>query len=181
MPATISWKPKTPGPSTKPSMDIFMAKDHVTVSLTRPALTPASSSAASTPSKAESAALTRHQGPEGMHFGANSKKSGSFSKISMETAGCQLFSWRKPCSKPNKVAFFQVSKQSKPGHSVGSLAFSVWYPGMTFSPTSEARSKNAPWSPFASKPSEWYNLTALPPRAAIVAKSSRPSAPHCLA
>eukprot|EP00443_Scrippsiella_acuminata_P077213 CAMPEP_0115418592 /NCGR_PEP_ID=MMETSP0271-20121206/24749_1 /TAXON_ID=71861 /ORGANISM="Scrippsiella trochoidea, Strain CCMP3099" /LENGTH=46 /DNA_ID= /DNA_START= /DNA_END= /DNA_ORIENTATION= len=46
-----------------------MAKDHVTVSFTRPALTPASFSAASTPSMAESAALTRHQAPDGWHFG----------------------------------------------------------------------------------------------------------------
>jgi len=115
-----------PGPFTLPSTEALIAKDQVTVSLTRPADTPASFSAARTPSRAESIAFVRHHAPEGTHFGALSKKSGSLSKINMATAGCHSEPRWKPNLKPWSVAAFHVSKQSYSGHSAGSFAFSVW-------------------------------------------------------
>merc|ERR1719162_2435931 len=35
IPATISWKPKIPGPETRPSIEVLIAKDQAIVNLTR--------------------------------------------------------------------------------------------------------------------------------------------------
>jgi len=130
-----------PGPVTSSSMDLRTANDQDAVILTRPRSTPACFSAAKTPSMAESTAFTRQCATpnscvlSALHFSEFSRLSGSFSKTSTATAGCQALPLLKPALKPFKVAAFHASKQSNSMHLSASRLMSVLYPEIVLRPS----------------------------------------------